>query len=367
MVKKLYSFLFLSCLIFAEHNSFAADYQKKYRKPSKYDVEQGNICPCHETRWFTGLQAYCSFNTIVNSGGAEIDMARFLNPNVNSFYKASRENAEAAEKTRKKIPNYYSECFKNNPNAILHLGFNTGVGYRGGGAIDGYGLAASLGYMEIVNLKLKPDSDRVMMNDLTQRGMVRRDIKNTQQMRDKLDQIEVPPNDVDGTFYKLPETIKCTIWSSDILFEFYHCFWGNLFQTEELHRKEFCLIGCTGVGARINFWEKVSDNIYTEAPKKNKKFVEDNLLRFVPITKFGLQALFTSGIFLEVSLFLQALTIPGIWKLPIPCPTFAKFQDRFKGDDLKFMLAANPEASLRFGYDFYGLCVGEKLEEYYDN
>ena len=375
MNKKLCSFLFFSCLISVGHNSFASS-SKRYRNQNKCDTDLGHTCLCHESKWLTGLQIFGSFDIIANYSGGEIAMARFLNPNINSFYRANLQNKlEANKKGIIKVPNYFDECFKANDFLIWHFGFDGGLRYRWGRAIDGYGLSASLGYKEIVRLNLKAKSDETMINDLKQKGMSRSDLKTVQQMRDKLDNRTIKKSDENGSFYKLPESLKGRLWNADVLFEFYHCFIGNLLETEELFRKNFCLVGYHAIGARINFWNKVSDDIFKEAPKENKEFSDNNLLKIVPISKFGLQAILKNGLFFDVSLLLQVLTIPGLLAIPIPCPSF--FSPKVLNVDeevlarnfgtLKILAAVNPQISLSFGYDFYGLCVGEKLEEYYDN
>ena len=142
-------------------------------------------------------------------------------------------------------------------------------------------------------------------------------------------------------------------------------------KTEELNRKSFCLIGSYGFGARFNFLTKVSDNIYPVVLKENKDFLKKNELPICALSKIGLQGLFKSGFFIEIDLLAQLLTIPGIWPIPTPCSTFGLKNTSSLFDEIKkdfwFLLNVNPEINISLGYDFYGLCVGKKLEDYYDN
>jgi hypothetical protein len=87
------------------------------------------------------------------------------------------------------------------------------------------------------------------------------------------------------------------------------------------------------------------------------------------LIKLGLQGLFKNGCFIELDLLAQMLYLPYLCPIPIPCSTFGikNITSTHKMDENLFLLNVNPEIKISFGYDFYGLCVGEKLEDYYDN
>ena len=146
-----------------------------------------------------------------------------------------------------------------------------------------------------------------------------------------------------------------------------------MLKTHYQQRDSFCLLGFAGLGARLLFSTKVFDNFNSTAQKENVAFVQKNKLPICPLIKLGLQGLFKNGCFIELDVLAQMLYLPYLFPIPVPCSTFgiknitSSSADVKNKNDFWFLLNVNPEIKISFGYDFYGLCVGEKLEDYYDN
>lgn len=380
MNKKLSTFLFFSYFICSGINSFASDRNTRNRRSNKYEVKQGEICLCNKTFWFTGGQVFTGLKVIANWKDAEVYSARFVDPVINSFYFASKKNMDLVrnKKLVKQGGTYYEDCFENNPFIIYHFGGDLGLRYMWGGGISGMACSLSCGFEQILNLRIIPNAETIMVNDLQGKGIT--EISKSKTVFDKKFGEKNKKNNNDKINYGLPETLKVSIASLDLLLEKYHCFIGDLCNIEGVNRKNFCFVGLLGLGGKFNFAEFISDSRYVTLPTYYKEFAKEHLFTFVPVTKFGLQTIFKSGFFMELSLFIQMLNLSFLIPLPVPftLPTLGNFEEivaEVKEDalnmqfplGLKSFAALNPELSLRFGYDFYSLLKGEKLEEFYDN
>ncbi len=376
MFKKLCTFSVLSFLIFAGHESLAIEYQNPYQRKNFYkDNKQECVCSCHDRRSFCGLQIFGSGSLILAFKNCEVSAARFIHPNLYSFFDAFQQNKKLVENS---TANYYKECFSTQPAISKYLGFSTGLRYLWGGNKSGYGFNVLCGKRKLFDLTLKTNAVN-QMDDFFKTNVGKENkskIQNIQTVRNKLDKISSNKGD---NFYQIPESISCSSWHVDALFEFYHCFIGDMLKTEEQQREKFCLLGFLGLGTRVLFNTKVSDNIYSVAPKENVAFVKKNKLPLYPLLELGLQCLFKNGYFFELSFLTQCLYIPFLIPIPIPFSTFGMkdlssvynkmMDDRssITRNDFWFLLNVSPEIKISFGYDFYGLCVGKKLEDYYDN
>jgi hypothetical protein len=370
MIKKLRSFSFLSFLIFAGHESLAVEYQNKYQRKNFYkNAEKECVCSCHDSRAFCGLQIFGSGSLVLDYKNFEISAARFIHPNLYYFFNAYQENKSQSLKKNKKIPNYYEECFAAQPTLGKHWGWNIGLRYLWGSHKSGYGVTIMGGKRNLFKLTLKSEVEKTMVDGLRKNGIDETDIQTIRKVREKQEN----KTGQGDQFYAIPESISCSTWHVDVLFELYRCFIGDMLKTQFQQRKSFCLLGFVGFGMRLPFLTKVVDNIYSVAPKENAAFVQKNKLSICPLIKLGLQGIFKNGCFIELDLLAQMLYLPYLCPIPVPCSTFgikniaSIFYDVKKKNDFWFLLNVNPEIKISFGYDFYGLCVGEKLEDYYDN
>ena len=381
MNKKLSTFLFFSYFICSGINSFASDRNTRSRRSNRYEVKQGEICLCNKTFGFTGGQVFTGLKVIANWKDAEIYSARFVDPMINSFYFASKRNRKLLQ-TLSEENNYYRNCFENNPNIVTHFGGDVGLRYMWGGFINGMACSLSCGFEQILNLRLKPNAETIMINDLQGEGVTETEISKIKTVFDEKFEEKSRKNNNGKINYSLPETLKVSIASLDLLLEKYHCFIGDLCNIEGVNRKNFCLVGSLGLGGKFNFAEVISDIRYKTLPTFYKEFAKEHLFSFVPVTKFGIQTIFKSGFFMELNLFIQMLNLSFLIPLPVPLawPTLGSIDEIIEDakedfsmngsknpEGLKVLAALNPELSLRFGYDLYGLLKGEKLEEFYDN
>lgn len=370
MINKQRAFFFLAFLFFSGREVCAIEYQNKYYRQNFYKNEEPEcVCSCHQFSGFSGLQVFRSYSLGINHKSVEMSAARFLHPNLYSFFLAYTANSKQCSS----MPNFYRECFSSNPNLGIHGGGGWGLRYLWGKCDNGYALMVNLEYKNLYKFTLKSHAGDNMVDFLTEERV--KDGQDIKTERNKLEEISDYRED---DFYKLPEVIECSSLVLDVLCEKTHCFIGNMLKTEELQRAKFCLIGIYGIGARFLFGTRVDySGLDSNRPKEDKvleeKFVSKYKFPICPLLKLGLQGLFKNGFFVEMDFLCNILTIPGFLEIPIPVPMFGlNFNDFSRSlqdikKDWKFLLNVNPEIKISCGYDFYGLCVGKKLEYYYDN
>ncbi len=366
MTRKARSFVLMALCLSVPSVAFAE--KTSCRRYERFIEQEKHVCPCERFSWLNGLQVFYSMSSHFDFFNGEKYVARNIHPNIDALYSAWIENYHVLQRRLNNPLDLYDELIDKEEHAA-RMGVDFGIRYMFGWLKSAIGISATLGYKSYLSVLVKKGAEDKIKNYYLSNGGDPAALKTIMRVRKEKD-ANLEDNDIT---FQLPEKVSATGLTSDILFEFIHSFFGNLLDTEELHRESFCLLTSFGLGARINFKTWAKDDVYEEQPEVNKEFLKDHTLIVVPLIKFGMQFLFKHGFFFDVNFLTQLLPTFGhsdYMREPLGHVSNDNGVEQKNNNwftKLKVFSSLNPAINFGFGFDFYGLCKGEKLEDYYDN